>query len=43
LRSFQLSFQCFDVAMQCFEEIFLDIKKELVKHIECNDVLVEYG
>ena len=41
---FQMSFQCFNVAVQYFEEIFLDIKrKELIKHIECKDVLVECG
>ena len=34
---------CFDVAVQYFEEILMGLKKkqELIKPIECSDVLVE--
>ena len=43
LVAFQGSFRCFDVAVQFFEEILLEKKwKELIKHIECSDVLVEW-
>ena len=38
-----MSFQFFDVAAQYFEEILLDLErkwKELIKQIECSDVLV---
>ena len=47
LVAFQVSFQCFNVTVWNFEEILLDFKKkgqkELIKHIECSIVLVEYG
>ena len=42
-----MAWWCFDLATQNFEEILLDLKKskqktkELLKPIECSDVLVE--
>jgi len=42
-----VAWQCFDVAVQHFEEILFDLKKkknrkELIKPIEYSDVLVQY-
>jgi len=45
-----VSFWCFDVAAQYFEEILLDLKKHnnqkklkvFIKHIECSDVLCSW-
>ena len=40
-----MAWQCFDVAVQYFEEILSNLKKkkrkELIKPIECSDVLIQ--
>ena len=39
-----MPFWCFGVAVWYFEEILLDLqkkRKELIKHVECSDVLLE--